>query len=130
MNQSIIIAGLTLIFTCIPTLAQEKNQYQKCLDNQESMNNSAVYSCASEEAENSEQTIQQYVQCIHTALKKEDAQHAKQFIQSQHTWEKYRDTHCALATAYIGSPMYSYCPMQMNEERAKQLTQLAESLCP
>ncbi|MEA5599286.1 lysozyme inhibitor LprI family protein [Rivularia sp. UHCC 0363] len=53
---------------------------------------------------------------------------AQQFEQSQKAWLTYRDTHCKLAGSYVGSQMYSYCPMQLNILRVTELRELAGEL--
>nr|WP_277399204.1 lysozyme inhibitor LprI family protein [Achromobacter xylosoxidans] len=45
--------------------------------------------------------------------------------QTQKAWLAYRNGHCALAGAHVGSPMYEYCPMLLNINRADELRELA-----
>ncbi|MCJ1569027.1 DUF1311 domain-containing protein, partial [Acinetobacter baumannii] len=42
-------------------------------------------------------------------------------LKSQRLWKAYVDQECNNAGSYIGSPMYSYCPMQEYAARVKQL---------
>ena len=44
-------------------------------------------------------------------------------MKSQRLWKAYVDQECQNAGSYIGSPMYSYCPMQHYAERVAQLQQ-------
>jgi len=43
---------------------------------------------------------------------------------AQKSWLVYRDLHCQLAGAHVGSPMYSFCPMQLNIARVNELREL------
>ncbi|MUS31404.1 lysozyme inhibitor LprI family protein, partial [Acinetobacter baumannii] len=45
----------------------------------------------------------------------------EQVLKSQRLWKAYVDQECNNAGSYIGSPMYSYCPMQEYAARVKQL---------
>ena len=38
---------------------------------------------------------------------------------SQESWQNYMENHCNLMGIYDGSPMFSYCPMELSIERAK-----------
>ena len=42
-------------------------------------------------------------------------------MKSQQLWKKFVDQECRNASAYIGSPMYEFCPMQKYVERLEQL---------
>ena len=55
-------------------------------------------------------------------MSKEDA---IKFENSQKSWLKYRNNHCELMGSYVGSPMYNYCPMLLNESRVAELKELA-----
>ncbi|GJC32428.1 hypothetical protein KAM398_23870 [Acinetobacter sp. KAM398] len=42
-------------------------------------------------------------------------------MKSQQLWKNFVDQECRNAGAYIGSPMYEFCPMQKYSERLEQL---------
>ncbi|MGR0304772.1 lysozyme inhibitor LprI family protein [Acinetobacter beijerinckii] len=42
-------------------------------------------------------------------------------MKSQQLWKNFVDQECRNAGAYIGSPMYEFCPMQKYAERLEQL---------
>jgi uncharacterized protein YecT (DUF1311 family) len=42
-------------------------------------------------------------------------------MKSQQLWKSFVEQECRNAGAYIGSPMYEYCPMQKYGERLEQL---------
>ena len=42
-------------------------------------------------------------------------------MKSQQLWKNFVDQECRNAGAYIGSPMYQFCPMQRYAERLEQL---------
>ncbi|MDB9794540.1 DUF1311 domain-containing protein [bacterium] len=46
--------------------------------------------------------------------------------ESQNAWQKYIETHCNLMGIYLGSPMFSYCPMTMSIDRINSLQMLMD----
>ena len=62
---------------------------------------------------------------IHKKISEQSRDDAKKFEQSQKIWLKYRKSHCELMGSYVGSPMYSFCPMGLNKLRVAELTELA-----
>ena len=46
---------------------------------------------------------------------------------SQVSWQNYMENHCNLMGIYDGSPMFSYCPMELSIDRAEELEILLKS---
>ena len=97
--------------------------YSKCVDKAGTMNNSVVYACSSVVSEKAKQEITAHYKSIYQRLLKFPAD-AQKLESSQKAWIEYRDGHCSLAGSYIGSPMYGYCPMNLNSARALELREL------
>lgn len=98
--------------------------YGACVDKHGSINNAVVEACSSEVSDRAKAEITRHYKAIHARLSQANAEDAAKFEESQKAWLKYRNAHCELAGSYIGSPMYGYCPMQLNAERALQLREL------
>jgi len=98
-----------------------EKMYSECIDKIGTINNSVVYECAGKTFEASENEIKSLYKKIFSRLSKESIKDAKKFKESQQLWYKYRQYTCDLATIYIGSPMYSYCPMKKNIIRVEEL---------
>lgn len=118
--------SMILLSIATPALSQEKSIYNECVEKNGPINNSVVSLCTSEESKSTEKTIEQYYQQIYQQISEDNIDNAKKFAKSHRAWKNYRDTHCELAGQYIGSPMYDYCPMQMNQNRIKQLVEMLE----
>jgi len=94
------------------TQTDEQDEYNRCVEQAikemklESINNMVVHSC-------SEQAKKTYEEKIVALI--------DQILKSQRLWKAYVDQECSNAGSYIGSPMYSYCPMQEYAARVKQL---------
>lgn len=102
-----------------------QQMYSKCLQSAGVTNNSSVDQCSRQTFQASEQEINQLYSKIYNQIASQQPQDAKQFELSQNFWLSYRDSHCKLAGAYVGSPMYSYCPMQLNISRVAELREFA-----
>ena len=61
---------------------------------------------------------------FYSKLLAENANDAARLERAQKAWLVYRDLHCELAGSYVGSPMYSFCPMQLNIDRVIELREL------
>jgi uncharacterized protein YecT (DUF1311 family) len=95
--------------------------YDKCLGN-ETLNNTLVMGCAEEASAAAKKEITRLYEKLQGGLPEEDG---KALEEAQRAWIRYRDLHCKLAGAHVGTPMYSVCPMDLNIERARQLAELA-----
>lgn len=102
-----------------------QQMYSRCLKAVGVTNNSSVEQCSRQTFKASEQEINRLYSKIYRQLASRQMQDAQKFELSQKSWLSYRDSHCQLAGAYVGSPMYSYCPMQLNISRVAQLRELA-----
>lgn len=98
--------------------------YSQCLDNSGPINNSVVAACSEEASNEAKKELNALYNKFYAKLKSENPEDAEKFELSQKSWLKYRNSHCELAGSYVGSPMYGYCPMQLNIERVMQLREL------
>ncbi|MCF7520580.1 DUF1311 domain-containing protein [Neisseria sp. ZJ106] len=101
--------------------------YERCTQEAGMMNNAVVYECSERASAVYKKQINLAYRKIHTALQKDNPEAAQKFENSQKAWLAYRNQHCELAGQYIGSPMSSYCPMELNQARSAELQELAES---
>lgn len=125
---------ITLILTAVISmsasaepLADYDALYDDCLEQASAINNSVVMMCANEVSTLANSEVKRRYQSIYAYLLSENAQDAAQFSASQKAWRNYRNTHCQLAGAYVGSPMYEYCPMNLNAARALDLRAFAQN---
>ncbi|RYY78125.1 MAG: DUF1311 domain-containing protein [Moraxellaceae bacterium] len=97
--------------------------YSKCTNKAGTMNNMVVSVCSNAVSTKAKQEITAHYKSIYHRLLKypHDAQKLES---SQKAWIEYRDGHCSLAGAYVGSPMYDFCPMNLNSARALELREL------
>ncbi|KAF3884106.1 MULTISPECIES: lysozyme inhibitor LprI family protein [Nostocales] len=102
-----------------------QQMYGKCLKAAGVTNNSSVDRCSRQTFTATEQEMNRLYSKIYNQIASRQAEDAKKFELSQKFWLSYRDSHCKLAGAYVGSPMYSYCPMQLNISRVAELRELA-----
>lgn len=61
---------------------------------------------------------------MHERLSRENPADAQRLETAQKAWLDYRELHCALAGSYVGSPMYAFCPLQLDILRVKELREL------
>jgi len=133
MNKKMM--RIIIIFTAFSTVLShaESNQvlpnaYEQCVEQTidllklGNINNAVVESCS-----NKTKTVyaKQIVQLLDKIKKQstEDQQPERysDIMKSQQLWKNYIDQECHNAGAYIGSPMYEFCPMQKYAERVEQL---------
>ncbi|EFF81301.1 hypothetical protein HMP0015_3192 [Acinetobacter haemolyticus ATCC 19194] len=110
------------------TETNEQDEYSQCVDQNikemrlESINNMVVYSCSDKAKKAYEEKIVVLIDQIRA--QSEEYKQPKRYqdiLKSQRLWKAYVEQECHNAGEYIGSPMYSYCPMQKYAERVKQL---------
>ncbi|MDR1850108.1 MAG: DUF1311 domain-containing protein [Zoogloeaceae bacterium] len=107
------------------TPSEPDSTYEKCLGEHGTVNNAVVEGCSNMASDESKRDITKHYQSIYKRLlASEVPESAKEFEASQKAWLQYRNLHCNLAGRYIGSPMYAYCPMIKNLERAQELRTL------
>ncbi|SHO57548.1 lysozyme inhibitor LprI family protein [Vibrio quintilis] len=102
--------------------------YDQCIKDSGPINNSVVYTCAERASQKAKEEINRRYVSAYTKLKKYDKEEAHKLEVAQQGWLKNRNNYCKLKGAYIGSPMYSYCPMRMNISRALELRTLDENI--
>ncbi|MGR4895479.1 lysozyme inhibitor LprI family protein [Stenotrophomonas sp. LARHCG68] len=108
-----------------PEHADYDRMYSDCVDRAGTLNNGVVDACSSTTSEHVKAEMNALYKRIHDRLSTQSPQDADRLEQAQKSWLVYRNTHCDLAGAYVGSPMYAFCPMQLNIARVAELRELA-----
>lgn len=99
-------------------------QYDRCLSEAGATNNTSVLNCSSTVSASVKSEINALYGKLHARLAQQSAQDADKLEQTQKAWLVYRNGQCDLATSYVGSPMFGYCPMLLNIQRAEELREL------
>lgn len=99
--------------------------YLGCMQKQGPINNAAVYSCSDFVSDQAKSEINKLYKIISEKIKARNSGDGMKFDQAQKNWLNYRNAHCELSGSYVGSPMYSYCPMKLNISRAYELREFA-----
>jgi uncharacterized protein YecT (DUF1311 family) len=119
-----------LLLASIPAIAQASSEYDamysKCVEENGPINNSVVEACSTMVSEKAEEEIEKHYKSIYAWLMSENPEDANEFEASQKAWLQYRNAYCNLAGAYVGSPMYAFCPMNLDSARALELRELDE----
>ncbi|GAA6617677.1 lysozyme inhibitor LprI family protein [Scytonema sp. NUACC26] len=128
MLNQIVVA--VLLFSAVAQAApvnkvDYRQMYSTCLKAAGVTNNSSVEQCSRQTFKATDLEMNRLYDKIYRQIVSRQAEDAKKFELSQKFWLSYRDTHCKLAGAYVGSPMYSYCPMQLNISRVAELREFA-----
>lgn len=132
LAKAVLWVGISVGLMCNAEAAETKtesrtesktldNIYDQCVKKAGTMNNSVVSACSDQASTEAKKQINLYYQRLYKRLVKEAPQDAQKLQQAQQAWVSYRDKHCALAGSYVGSPMYDFCPMQLNIARAAEL---------
>ena len=122
---------LLLFITLTPTmvLAETSNKYDKiysdCVQEQGPINNTVVAVCSENASAAAKKEMNRLYKIIYKYISEQSQDDAQQFEDSQKAWLKYRNNHCELMGAYVGSPMYDYCPMELNIARVLELQTMA-----
>ena len=120
--------SLMLLLSSLAVNAQQQSEYSaiysKCVKEAGPINNAVVEECSGTASERAKAEITSRYKSIYARLLAEAPEDAEKFEKSQKSWLQYRNLHCDLAGAYVGSPMYGYCPMQLNSARALELREL------
>ncbi len=121
---------LLLLLPCATAMAAPEHadydhMYSDCVDRAGTLNNGVVDACSSTTSEHVKAEMNALYKRIHDRLSTQSPQDADRLEQAQKSWLVYRNTHCDLAGAYVGSPMYAFCPMQLNIARLAELRELA-----
>lgn len=99
-------------------------QYDRCLSEAGATNNTSVLNCSSTVSASVKAEINALYGKLHARLAQQSAEDANKLEQTQKAWLAYRNGQCDLATSYVGSPMFGYCPMLLNIQRADELREL------
>lgn len=99
--------------------------YDDCVKEAGTMNNTVVMGCSETVSEAVKRDMNRLYDVIYARIAEQSKEDAQKFEFSQKSWLKYRNNHCELMGSYVGSPMYAYCPMQLNKARVAELTEMA-----
>lgn len=124
------LISLLIFLISSNAIAETENKYDeiysKCVEEHGgSINNSIVHVCSETTTSAIKKDMNRLYDIAYKKLLERSEDDAKSLEISQKSWLKYRNSHCELMGVYVGSPMYSYCPMQLNGERVKELAELA-----
>ena len=119
---------------CLSTLVFAKTQdkaidpYSQCVDDiiQQlklgNINNTVVEICSTRtKTLYAKQIVQVWDQIKKQSQEYKQLERYQDIMKSQQLWKNFVDQECRNAGAYIGSPMYEFCPMQKYVERLEQL---------
>lgn len=119
---------------CLSTLVFAKTQdkaidpYSQCVDDiiQQlklgNINNAVVEICSTRtKTLDAKQIVQVLDQIKKQSQEYKQLERYQDIMKSQQLWKNFVDQECRNAGAYIGSPMYEFCPMQKYSERLEQL---------
>ena len=119
---------------CLSTLVFAKTQdkaidpYSQCVDDiiQQlklgNINNAVVEICSTRtKTLDAKQIVQVLDQIKKQSQEYKQLERYQDIMKSQQLWKNFVDQECRNAGAYIGSPMYEFCPMQKYAERLEQL---------
>ena len=123
-----------LIMACLSTLVFAKTQdkaidpYSQCIDDTiqqlklGNINNAVVEICSARtKTLYAKQIVQLLDQIKKQSQEYKQPERYQDIMKSQQLWKNFVDQECRNAGAYIGSPMYEFCPMQKYAERLEQL---------
>lgn len=99
--------------------------YDQCLSKAGQTSNTSVMGCSDITSDAAKKEMNSLYNTIYTTILLNNKEDAAKFEASQKSWLNYRNTHCNLAGSYVGTPMYSFCPMQLNIARVEELRVMA-----
>ena len=130
----LVLKTAVLIMACLSTLVFAKTQgkvidpYSQCVDDiiQQlklgNINNAVVEICSTKtKTLYAKQIVQVWDQIKKQSQEYKQPERYQDIMKSQQLWKNFVDQECRNAGAYIGSPMYEFCPMQKYVERLEQL---------
>lgn len=130
----LVLKTAVLIMVCLSTLVFAKTQdkaidpYSQCVDDiiQQlklgNINNAVVEICSTRtKTLYAKQIVQVLDQIKKQSQEYKQLDRYQDIMKSQQLWKNFVDQECRNAGAYIGSPMYEFCPMQKYAERLEQL---------
>ena len=95
--------------------------YNECVSSYGEINNTVVYVCSENVSMDVKKEMNRLYSIIYKDISESSIDDAKKFEDSQKAWLKYRNSHCELMGAYVGSPMYAYCPLSLNIDRLTEM---------
>ncbi|SPL70267.1 lysozyme inhibitor LprI family protein [Acinetobacter stercoris] len=127
--KSILISS-ALIATNL--YAETPDIYDRCVNqtiqemNLAGINNMVVDACSNQAKSVYEKQIVKLLDKIRKQSQQyKQPERYEAIMKSQRLWKAYIDQECNNAGNYIGSPMYSFCPMQEYKNRVDQLNEYA-----
>ena len=118
-----------LVFCNVTTHAQAdiskkyQNMYDSCMSKSKFINNSVIYNCAETISEKVKTHINITYKQLFSQLQRENSYESAKLLESeQKGWVNFRNASCSFEGHFVGSPMYSICPMNFNIERLQTLT--------
>ena len=132
MKQAFYAVLLCIAFSMANAQAASTNTmadpYSQCVDDTiaelklAGMNNGVVGACSNQaQAIYTKQIVKLLDQIKKQSKEYQQPERYHDIMKSQQLWKSFVDQECQNAGAYIGSPMYEYCPMQKYAERVEQL---------
>ena len=106
------------------TPLDHQQAYSDCLSKAGGINNGTVEACSNSASDGAKAEMTRLYRALYGKLLVENADDAAKLERAQKSWLVYRDLHCELAGSYVGSPMYSFCPMQLNIGRVIELREM------
>jgi uncharacterized protein YecT (DUF1311 family) len=120
----IVLLQVTAITANAGPLSNYDSMYNECLKNAGGATTGSVTACAEKTSLAAKTEINMLYQKAYGMLAKQSAADAAKLEHSQKSWVSYRNNHCELVTSYVGSPMFGFCPMQLNISRVNELREL------
>ncbi len=118
-----------LTSTNITTYAQTdisrkyQSMYDSCTNKSKLINNSVIYTCAETISEKVKAHINITYKQLYNKLQRESSYESAKLLENeQKSWLNFRNASCEFEGHFVGSPMYSICPMNSNIERLQILT--------
>lgn len=129
----LVLKTAVLIMVCLSTLVFAKTQdkaidpYSQCVDDiiQQlklgNINNAVVEICNTRtKTLYAKQIVQVLDQIKKQSQEYKQLDRYQDIMKSQQLWKNFVDQECRNAGAYIGSPMYEFCPMQKYAEQLEE----------
>lgn len=129
----LVLKTAVLIMVCLSTLIFAKTQdkaidpYSQCVDDiiQQlklgNINNAVVEICSTRtKTLYAKQIVQVLDQIKKQSQEYKQLDRYQDIMKSQQLWKNFVDQECRNAGAYIGSPMYEFCPMQKYAEQLEE----------
>lgn len=130
LSSRVCIVAMACLSMNVLAVAQDKptDPYNTCVDETihelklGNINNAVVESCSNKtKALYTKQIVQLLDQIKKQSQQYKQPERYNDIMKSQQLWKNFVDQECRNAGAYIGSPMYEFCPMQKYAERLEQL---------